>query len=146
MKKRATAIFSVMALIAILATAASTPAQSNYGMQITVPFDFTIGDKTYPSGPYTVDASSNLDLIRVRATDTNKTAFVTSTIPIKTAGDEHQPQLEFSRYGDRYFLHKVWLGDQGHQLPKSKLERELIQDRSEGAGQMEVETVIVTPN
>ena len=147
MKKRATAIFSAMALIAILATAASTPAQSNYGMRITVPFDFTIGDKTYPSGSYTVGVSSNnLDLIRLQATETSKTAFVTSTIPLKTAGDDHQPELVFNRYGDRYFLHRVWLGAQGHQLPKSKLEREFIEDRSEGAGELKVETVIVTPN
>src|SRR5262245_30313071 len=147
MKKRATAIFSAIALIAIMATAASTSAQSNYGIRITVPFDFTIGDKTYPSGRYTVGvSSSNLDLIRVHATDSYKTAFVTSTIPINAAGDDHQPQLEFNRYGDRYFLHKVWLGDRGHQLPRSKSERELIEDRSEGTRELELETVIVTPN
>src|SRR5262245_1562591 len=135
-----------MALIAILATAASTPAQSNYGIRITVTFDFSIGDKTYPSGRYTVGVSSNLDLIRVRAAEGNKTAFVTSTIPINTAAEEHQPQLEFNRYGDRYFLNRVWLGERGHQLAKSKLERQLIEDRSEDAGDLQVETVIVTPN
>ena len=147
MKKRATAIFSALAVTAILATAASTPAQSNYGMRITVPFDFAIGDKTYPSGSYAVGVSpNNLDLIRVRATDNNTTAFVTSTVPLEAAGGEHQSQLEFNRYGDRYFLHKIWLGAQGHKLPKSKLERALIEDRSEGAGGPEIETAIVTPN
>jgi hypothetical protein len=148
MKKRAKAILSAMALIAILATASSTSAQSNYGIRITVPFDFTIGDKSYPAGQYTV--GSSLDLIRVRSTDDKRTAFVTSTIRIGTAVDEHRSQLEFNRYGDRYFLHAVWLGPLGRQLPKDKIERELIRDlihdRSESAGALEIETVIVTPN
>ena len=58
MKKRTTATLSAMALIAILATASSTSAQSNYGIRITVPFDFTIGEKSYPAGQYTVGVSS----------------------------------------------------------------------------------------
>ena len=150
MKKRTTATLSAMALIAILATASSTSAQSNYGIRITVPFDFTIGEKSYPAGQYTVGVSSSLDLIRVRSTDDKRTAFVTSTIGTGTAVDEHRSQLEFNRYGDRYFLHAVWLGPLGRQLPKDKIERELIRDlihdRSESAGALEIETFIVTPN
>jgi hypothetical protein len=131
-----------MALIAILATAASTSAQSGYGIRISVPFDFAVGDKTYSPGGYTVAVTSNLNLLELRSRDGRKTAFVTSTIPIRPAGDQYKAQLEFHRYGDRYFLYKVWLGAEGHQLPKSKLERDLIEDRSEGAGH--AETVIVT--
>jgi len=144
MKTRATAIFSALTLIAILATAASTLAQSNYRMKIAVPFDFAIGDKSYSSGRYTVGLSSNLTLIRVQSEDENKTAFITSTVPLKTQG-EHQAQLEFTRYGDRYFLHRVWLGSEGHQLPKSKLERELVENSEDGE-QLQAETVIITPN
>jgi len=146
MKKRVTAIFSAMALIAIFATAASTYAQSNYRMSITVPFDFKIGDKTYSSGRYTVGVSGNPDLIQLQSRDGYNNAFVTSTVPIRTGGDEHQAQLEFSRYGDRYFLHKIWLGSEGRELPKSRLERKILEDRSEDVGQLEVDTVIVTPN
>jgi hypothetical protein len=146
MNKRVTAIFSALALIAILATAASTQAQSGFRMRITVPFDFVIGDKTYSSGPYIVEAGSNPELLRVRSTDFRETTFVGAGVLIRPSWGQDQAKLVFNRYGDRYFLNTIWLGSEGHQLLKSKLERELIKELSDDAAKAEVETVTGTPD
>ena len=144
MKKRLTAIFSAMALIAILATAASTQAQSGFTISITVPFDFVIGNETYSSGDYIVSTGSNPDLVKVQSKAGNGTAFVIG-VTLRPAWGEHQPELVFNRYGERYFLNTIWLGFEGHRLAKSKLERKLIEEESDYAGQARVETVSVTP-
>jgi hypothetical protein len=145
MNNRVTAIFSALALIAILATAASTQAQSGFSMRITVPFDFVIGDRTYSAGRYLVGVGSNPDLIEVQSRDGNQTAYV-SGILIKPAWGDHQAQLVFNRYGDHYFLSKIWLGSEGHQLAKSKFERKLLQETQEDDSQARVETVTIAPN
>jgi hypothetical protein len=43
-------------------------------------------------------------------------------------------KLVFNRYGDQYFLSKIWAAssDSGRELPKSRLEREVAQRLSEG--------------
>ena len=43
-------------------------------------------------------------------------------------------KLVFNRYGDQYFLSKIWApsSDTGRELPKSRLEREVAQRLSEG--------------
>jgi len=145
MKKRATAIFSTLAVIAILVTAASAPAQSGYKLRVHVPFDFAVGNRTCSAGWYSVGTSSSLELIKVQSADGKNTALVTSTVPIRPNGLVERAQLEFKRYGDRYFLHKIWLGSAGRVLPKGRLERELIEGRSEAA-LLRVETVIVAAN
>ena len=144
MKKRLTAIFSAMALIAILATAASTQAQSGFTIRLTVPFDFVIGNETYSSGDYLVSTGNNPDLIKVQSKAGNGTAFVTG-VALRPAWGEHQAELVFNRYGERYFLNTIWLGSEGHQLAKSKLERKLIDEESDYASHARVESVTVTP-
>jgi len=144
MKKRATAIFSAIALIAILATAASTQAQSGTGMRITVPFDFVIGNQTYASGDYLVNTEGNPDLIKVQSKAGNASAFVSGVL-IRQAWGDHPAELVFNRYGERYFLSKIWLGSLGHQLSKSKLERRIIEEESDYAGQARAESVTVRP-
>jgi hypothetical protein len=145
MKKRATAIFSAIALIAILATAASTQAQSGMTMRITVPFDFAVGNETFASGDYLVDVESNPDLLKIQSKTGNATAFLSGVV-IKQAWGDHPAELVFNRYGERYFLNRIWLGSVGHQLAKSKLERRVIEEDSDYAGHARVESVTVRPD
>jgi len=144
MKRRTMVVLSGLFLISVLAAASSVQAQSGSSMRVDIPFDFAVGNKTYQSGVYSVEASSTV--IRLESKVGNNTAFVTSTIPLRSAGDRDLTQLEFRRYGDQYFLHKVWMGAEGYELPKTKLEREVIVNRSTASADIQIETIIVTAN
>jgi hypothetical protein len=47
---------------------------------------------------------------------------------------ESQAKLVFHKYGDTYILRQVWMGDgTGRELPRTRLERELMERKVAGA-------------
>ncbi len=125
MKKQALNIVAMLSLLATL-TAVSASAQSAKLMTVTIPFDFTIGKTTLPAGKYNVERSSSLNVLVVCSPDWRTSeAFHTQSVQAKGSGA--QARLEFRRYGDHYFLARVWMQghDVGRELPQSRREREL---------------------
>ena len=101
-------------------------------LKADIPFDFVVGDKQLRSGEYHVK-QINQGTTLIQSKDASSSAMVLTTTAqagkISDAG-----KLVFNRYGDQYFLSKIWAAssDLGRQLPQSRLEREVAQRLSEG--------------
>ena len=124
MHKYAYQVLTALTLVAWLMVPA-TQAQSIM-LKADIPFNFVVGDKQLPSGEYHVKQLQP-GVIQVQG---KSSAFV-----MTTGGDGGNTsggsKLVFNRYGDQYFLSKIWASDSGRQLPKSRLEREVAQRLSE---------------
>jgi hypothetical protein len=112
---------SILALVAAAAAFAQGPMQ----LKATVPFEFAVGNQTFPAGVYTVDAATAGSLI-VKSAD-HHGGTITMTTGVQTIAAPPDAKLIFNRYGSQYFLTQVWPGgtSSGRQLPKAHREREL---------------------
>jgi hypothetical protein len=91
-----------------------------------IPFDFNIGNSTLPSGEYTVSpvfAGNNTVLI-IRSADWRQQVAVPASAA-ESAKTPRDNKLVFRRYGDQYFLSKIWVRGQALTLPTSHREREM---------------------
>lgn len=156
MKKELLKGFTMLMLIVVIALAtavASANAQSSNKVFADIPFEFSVGYKTLPTGEYSVQtvASSGNALV-IRSADAKVSALRLSEATDRMKNKSHA-RLVFHRYGERYFLAEVWNGadTSGRQLLKSleerAIERELasISSTSETGktGQTTYETVEV---
>jgi hypothetical protein len=99
-------------------------------MKVNIPFNFVVGGATLPSGEYTVQGLGNSgNAISIRKLDQTAKSL-TLAIRCESSKTPEQSKLVFHRYGDRYFLAKIWMaGDNaGHELPKSRREAEVAMD------------------
>jgi hypothetical protein len=87
-----------------------------------IPFDFIVGDKTLPSGEYTVRSAASNGL---KISGEESSVMRLSNLAVETS-KKRNARLVFHRYGQQYFLAEVWSGDHyGRQLLQSKKERYL---------------------
>ena len=123
MYKHLNQVLTALTLVAWLMVPA-TQAQSIM-LKADIPFDFRVGDKRLPSGQYHVK-SLNPVLTQIQSKDAHSTAIVLTT-GMQAAKISDTGKLVFNRYGDQYFLSKIWVGSSamGHELRKSRLEREV---------------------
>ena len=102
-----------------------------------IPFDFSVNDKTFPAGVYSVTrVNPEKIMLRLNSEDGGE-AINIMTIPVQANGSPKTAKLIFSRYGETYFLSQIWeLGEtQGHKLLKSRTERSVerdLENRGEG--------------
>jgi hypothetical protein len=125
MKKQALIIVAMLSLLATL-TVISASAQSAKLMRVTIPFAFTIGKTTFPAGKYNVERSNAPNVFALCSPDWRTSAsFLAQSVQAK--GTRAQARLEFRRYGNQYFLARVWMQghDIGRELSPSRREREL---------------------
>lgn len=111
-----------------LLTAIASPslfAQSSHDLRADIPFSFRMGKAVLPAGTYTV-YESNTGLVTLRES-AGKGAAARLTIPTSRRAMSDHGSLQFTRYGDNYFLAKVWdaSSHEGRALMQSKQEKEL---------------------
>lgn len=92
-----------------------------------IPFDFIVGNKEFKAGIYSVgrlSASNNNGTLIIRSEDDD--AVATYNVINATDNGDSQARLIFRRYGNQYFLAKIFDGQsgQGAEFLKSKAERE----------------------
>lgn len=104
---------------------ASLHAQT-MNLQASIPFDFQIGSTVLPSGEYTIRHSGGVLFIKQTGGAHKGGAFLTVGED-RPAGSSAAGTLQFNRYGDTYFLSKVWpAGSKEAQVaPKTAREKEL---------------------
>jgi len=116
--------------------------------KVEIPFDFSIGDKTFPAGAYGV-TRVNQDKIMLRLSrDDSREAINILTSPVQAKESPRTGKLVFRRYGNTYFLFQIWEPDdnQGRQLPKSRTERSVERDLTKrGEKPSTVDLAVVTP-
>ena len=90
----------------------------------TIPFEFTVGSKSFHAGDYSVkQISEGVLLIQSR---TGGAGVITMVLPSEKTAMAGNPVLTFNKYGSSYFLAKVSCDDRGWKLNKSRLEKEMI--------------------
>jgi hypothetical protein len=118
--------------VGLLAATFSTtlPAQI-LDAHANIPFDFWLGQKLMPAGEYLFyHVGTGAVLIEGRSDTRTRAVFVAE--PISRPDSHHEGRLEFTRYGDTYFLSKIWYPYQmsGYGVPKNSQEKELANRRA----------------
>ena len=111
--------WSVTALLAVATAFAQDLTKA------TIPFDFTVGRTNMTAGAYTVRSivPGTIQLVR----DDHKASVIALTNGVQARKTPAGSSLVFTRYGNSYFLSRVWTAGSstGRELPKSKLEIEV---------------------
>jgi hypothetical protein len=128
----------------IMAAAFAAQAQTTRRIVINVPFDFMVGKKSLPAGTYTIRqlTRDNDKVLLVQSADAHTTQ-VAATNPVDKHAASEVAQLDFHRYGDTYFLFRVWTPGvpTGRELPRSQSERLVIREFARGAAQPQTVSV-----
>ena len=101
-------------------------------LNVTVPFEFTVGDTTLPAGEYDIQSTGPWGgkVLSICNRKANASAFVISA-SYETAKNSKRSELVFNRYGQQYFLAEVWgANDLGRQMPISARRMELAKGQS----------------
>ena len=118
---------SVSAAIGPLSLLAQGP------IQFTAPFDFTVGTKTFASGEYRLEVGALApQVLAIRSRDGRSSQMVIAQAS-QAKGKQSNAVVRFNRYGDRYFLSRLSDTNHGWELPKSRVEKELIAKRASPA-------------
>jgi hypothetical protein len=112
----------------VLLTFSSAFGQSDRQTIIHIPFNFTVGEKSFPSGKYVIERNrNNSDTVWViRNRETDRSAIVV-TRSARANDVVEETRLVFNRYDDLYFLSEFWIagGLNGHEVPTSSREKTL---------------------
>jgi hypothetical protein len=128
MKKQILTVVATLALLVPMAIIGF--AGLNSRVRATIPFDFNVGGKQLKAGKYVINQSSITMGTLIRNLDDNDVANFNS-ITITDRAQQAEARLVFRRYGNQYFLGKIYDGTsgQGIELPRSKAEREASKKR-----------------
>jgi len=137
MKSLRSILFAVTVLL--LATAAQAQQTS---VHAKVPFDFVIGNHTYPAGEYALKSiQPNGGAIRVDNVQ-EETSKVTLSDSCTSVERSTSTKLVFHRLGDSYFLYQIWEqgSTSGREFSVGRAERQIAQNHEKP------EVVVVAAN
>ena len=111
--------------VGLMATLAFSGLQAQTLMQANIPFEFRLGETNFPAGDYNFHYSTHM--LVVNQAQGAHAAAMALTLPTSRAKAPETGIIEFRRYGDTYFLAKIWTPDSrdGSALPKTPREKEL---------------------
>jgi len=112
-------------VVGLLAFSAALQAQV-LDSRADVPFDFWLGQKLMPAGTYSISHLSG-GAVRVQGEMDRSAAAMFLGASISRPETHTDGKLEFIRYGNVYFLSKIWNPRQqyGYGVPKSARQKEL---------------------
>jgi hypothetical protein len=112
------------AVLSVVGGAALAHAQATVDTLTTVPFEFSAGDTSLPRDQYRITpVSGQPGVFMLRG---NREGIMVMSRVERRSDRNPAPSLTFFRYGDKYFLREVQLGD-GRilQLPQARAEKEV---------------------
>ena len=124
-------MFNALAVISLFGMLTAPVVQAQSGMQVAnIPFQFNVGKAVLPAGEYHVK-SVNPSTFLIQSKDGHQAA-VAITIGVSSSKEEDKGKLVFNRYGNQYFLSKVWRAGnrEGRELLKSPTEIEIAKSIS----------------
>lgn len=121
----------LMMVLALTTAVAAGAFAAEGNLKANIPFDFKAGNTALPAGAYAIQVTSMPNTLLIVNRQTGERLFL-RTIPTKV-GSYETPRLVFNKYSDgRVFLSQIrataW--SSGMELPKTKLERELMSNSS----------------
>lgn len=125
MKKQVSILVAALALFFVAAVC--TNAQSSRSMgRANIPFDFSINNHTLPAGEYMVERIYDGNGLRIRSVSgTDSITLLTNSVQVSPR--QGAGKMVFHRYGDQYFLYRVWSSGErlGNEARASRAERGL---------------------
>ncbi|HXN21425.1 MAG TPA: hypothetical protein VOA41_01625 [Candidatus Dormibacteraeota bacterium] len=131
-----TRVFMIASLLMLSMIAAAQVVQAQ-NLVANIPFEFVMNEARLPAGEYYVVHQGYNGAVRLINREDGASAIVL-TMPTR-ATRRTESKLIFNRYGNNYFLSKIWSSESatGSQLPKSPREKELTKVvRIENRGQV----------
>jgi hypothetical protein len=105
MKKPIISLIAAVSLgVALFATTLAAPFAVK--IRAEIPFDFMVGKKRLPKGEYLIESINESGTLTIRHAKKGK-AVTFNTIRHKPT-DSPKSKLVFNRYGDQYFLARIW--------------------------------------
>ena len=136
-------VFSLISLLSLLLVAGSAIAQTVH-VRANIPFNFAVGNKTFPAGTYDVGTIDHRDgkTLLLQARNGNASMMVGSNAT-ESLAPANKTKLVFNQYGSRYFLSQIWVNGEtrGRQLPKTSREKEMARDLAQNLTRGQVEIV-----
>jgi hypothetical protein len=120
------------ALVALTLLLAVGPAFSQSNLVLTqVPFDFVVGTTLFPSGEYGIRSNGMASAAFVIYGKAHSPMFFLPNVATSNQAAKRS-KLVFRKYGNRYFLHEIWIEGQtrGRAMPPSHVERELARSHA----------------
>ena len=128
-------LFSLVAVcfLALSLSPATAASVFSFLIKADIPFDFQIGKKKMPKGDYIIESVNDSGTVLIRKEKGGKAVNI-MTIKDKHT-DKHKSKLMFRRYGDQYFLARIWDGSSESvlKIEKSSAEKKvakLFKDKS----------------
>jgi hypothetical protein len=121
--------------------ALTVSAQVIDGLEFTIPFDFTIADKSYPAGKYVIAPFGNFSegVYALHDLDHRReSVFIVENK--ERAVEPKRSELIFNKIGDHYFLSEIFEEGNatGEQVPEPRLEKRLTKalEKERGVAQL----------
>ena len=112
----------------VLLTVSSAFAQSDRQTIIHIPFNFSVGEKSFLAGDYVIARNKQeSDTVWVIRHKSNHGKVMLLTQPVRANDTPEDTKLVFSRYNDVYFLTAFWIAgtDTGREIQISDKEKTL---------------------
>lgn len=126
--------FLMALLFALTICPSNAHAQIIGNLEVTIPFPFHAGNAKLPAGKYIIHMLDNSDLTVMEISSTD--GSISALFPVQDAEANSTPaksELIFNKYGNRYFLAKVF--DEGNangsEVSKSAYEKRVGQATAE---------------
>lgn len=119
---------SLMVMLAVVPAFGAGTGRLDHKIQADIPFDFMVGDKTFPAGTYTfAQPTITPGVLRIRSLDGHESVLVITQSVQESLTPSDETKLVFTRYGDLYFLAQAWIvGEiEGRKFLKSRTESEV---------------------
>ena len=121
MNRRILSAVAPLAFFLVLAAGLPALAQTKGGPIVTkVPFEFSVGDKTFPAGEYrVVHQKHQLPHLRIQSADGKLTSALTPVTRLASqhTGDAPNASLVFDLVQEKHILSEVWVsGEDGYLL------------------------------
>ncbi len=117
-----------IAFLVLLALALAPQVQAQTVVKANVPFAFSLGGQTFPSGVYsfTIGNGPGSKIVLVSNRDGSKARFLQADVTDESGSVD--TLLRFRRYGNNYLLASLSVGgdDISLQFAPSRLEREMM--------------------
>ena len=125
-------------------TVVSVSAKSVMRFDADIPFDFSIGQKSFPAGTYVIKVtkiSSDTGYLSLE----NSKGDRLENVLVTTSGDAAKaaPTFIFHRYENQRFLAKIMMPESGLVLPLSKNEKQLVKKTRRGNSKTQIALAII---
>lgn len=129
---RKLAVYPVVVLFALATVAIHARVGFTGIVQVNLPFAFTVSNKNFPAGNYKFEQPTGARRMSVRSVD-GKVGEIFDTISMqpKSIFDQTGSYLIFHRYGEKYFLQFLYIGNLGYEFAPSHAEKEMQQGGTE---------------